>query len=329
MIGFFKDRNAVQIPVLLLLTLVLKGSYIAIPLPPAKINQSGLLQGWIDFAVSPVVNGSLAGLVTVIMLTISALYGNYVCSASRMFTKNNLLAAIGMLLFSSLFPGIHWLHPGIFMLPIAILLYQQLLRLYNTGQPRSILVNIGLIIGSAYLLYHPFGWMLCVGFFALATMRAFKITEWLLLLLSTFLPLYFALSFDYIFNAWMPNKYIPELSALKKLPLPSPLVFVTGTLAFLWVSFGLLNWQQHTRRMLIQTRKNWYVLLFMGLCMLPTLLWPFGNTTMGLTMLTFPAGIVAAQAFGNKQKDFWAASLFWLLVLVSLLGAWYITYGKA
>ena len=81
----------------------------------------------------------------------------------------------------------------------------------------------------------------------------------------------------------------------------------------IWILAAIPMWQKQMRRMLIQSRKNWYQLIFMGIFILPMAIFPEGNASEALTLLSFPAASFAANAF-TGEKTMLSVLLFWLII---------------
>ena len=160
MIGYFKERNSFQVPALLFLTLAFKLVFVYHPNPDVASQPGGLLAPWLARSVFPVLNPTFAATVSVLIIFLSALFANYLLVTCRMFSRNNLLVALSMILFTSLFPSSNQISAATLLLPLLILLFRQITRLYNSSKARPIIINIGMLTGAGYLLYHPFIWLL-------------------------------------------------------------------------------------------------------------------------------------------------------------------------
>jgi hypothetical protein len=88
------------------------------------------------------------------------------------------------------------------------------------------------------------------------------------------------------------------------------------------VLIGLFNWQNKNRRMVIQIRKNWAVLVVMLLVMVPL---PFINRNSGLETLLLwavPVSPFAAHAFLSDRKNTVPNILFWIFIVLIILNNW-------
>lgn len=322
MIGYFKERSSLQVPALLLLAILLKVGYVSAPVSqPMYMSDGGMLAQWLNSNSGSFRPGFLFGFGLVALMA-SVLYGGFVTSNRRMFAQRHVLVPMSMLLFSSLFPFSNVMLPALLVLPLLIGTFASLTRLYQSEHPRTSIINAGILSGLGYLLYHPFIWVLPGCFIGLAFMRPFRLAEWVLLLAGMLTPVYFVLATEFLTNHWHPASHLPTLGHIQWPTAISWYGWLCISMALVWLLAGFNSWQQQTRRMVIQGRKNWYSLLMMGLFMLPGLLLPQGNTAGMLALLSFPAGSLMANAFVSEGKGIGQLLFFWLLVIVVAVAGW-------
>ncbi len=321
MIAYFKDRNSFQVPALLFVALALKLVFINYPHYDAGSQPGGLLSQWLSLKVMVWLNPAFAATLSQIIIFLSALFASYLLISCRMFGRNNLLVALSILLFTSLFPASNQLSPATLMLPLSILLFRQVTQLYNRTAARPVIINLGMIAGLGYLLYHPFAWLIPFCFVGLAGMRPFKITEWLLLLAGIITPAYFLLSYQFFTDQLHVKEHFISWNYYSQFPHFSMYTWIAAAAALIWILAAIPLWQGQMRRMLIQSRKNWYQLMFMGIFILPMALVPKGNIAETITLLSFPAGSLAANVFQGENKLF-PLILFWVLIACIGVAAW-------
>jgi hypothetical protein len=317
MIDFFRRNNSFHIPILVLLAFSLKLGYFGkSPEQSAlgKKSPGGLLDPFLYNNFTQNLDPFFVNGVAVILLLFSAVYQNQVLTNRRMFQRSHMLTGLSVLLFTSLFPVEFELHPTIVLLPFTIFLYQQMTALQNAQMPLAVITNIGLLCGISSILYHPFWWMLPCSLVVLAQIRSFRWNEWILMILTFFTPFYFILTYQFLTDQWQPRSLFPAWGYPQMLKVPALPWIIAIAVSILWVGIGFFRWQSGKSRMLIQARKNWYILLTIGLFTLPTLFYPFGNTAEGLTLLSISAAPFAAHAFGEGKKK-WPANLLLIMLL--------------
>ncbi|MES2646146.1 MAG: hypothetical protein V4717_04670 [Bacteroidota bacterium] len=321
MIAYFKERNSFQVPALLFVTLALKLVFIYHPNTETLSQPGGLLSEWLSNDILPGLNPTFVTVVSLLILFLSALFANYLLVSCRMTGRNNLLVALSIILFTSLFPTTNQMSAATLLLPLIIVLFRQITRLYNNAKVRPVIINIGMLTGAGYLLYHPFIWLLPCCFIGLAGMRAFRITEWLLLLLGFITPAYFLLSYEFLSNQWAPKAHLIDWQVYHKFPFTNPYWWAAIAVLAIWILAAVPIWQQQMRRMLIQSRKNWYQLIFMGIFILPMAIFPVGNASEALTLFSFPAASFAANAFTGERTTL-SVLFIWLIIAMIGVASW-------
>jgi hypothetical protein len=320
-IGYFKERNSFQVPALLFVTLGLKLVFIYYPHHDTGSQPGGLLPPWLTTSIFTRLNPTFTAAIAVLIIFLSSLFANYLLASCRMFSRTNLLVALSLVLFTSLFPSANELSAATLLLPLIIVLFRQVTRLYNSQKVRPVIINIGMLMGTGYLLYHPFVWLLPCCFLGLAGMRAFRITEWLLLILGLLTPVYFLLSYEFLTDQWNPMQHLISWKLYSHFPKANAYWWASISVAAIWIMAGTSGWQQQMRRMLIQSRKNWYQLIFMGIFIIPMGILPAGNLSEALTLLSFPAGSLASNAF-TGERTIPTILLFWLVVATAIAASW-------
>jgi hypothetical protein len=153
--------------------------------------------------------------------------------------------------------------------------------------------------------------------------RPFEITEWLVLLMGVICPFYFLAAWLYLNDKFSTfQSYIPDW----ELNLPdvtiTPVFLVTVILIIVILLIGLFYYQSESLRLLIQTRKNWGVLMVMLLVMLPI---PFINKNAGIDSLLLwivPASPFIAKGFLAPKKIVLPNLMFWSLIVLALIKNW-------
>lgn len=282
----------------------------------------GILSVWLSHTLNGGLLPGFAAFLATAIIFFSAFYANYVLATSKMTGRGNLLVALSIILFTSLFPACNQLSAAVIILPLLIFQFQQITKLYGLEKARPVILNIGLIAGTGYLLYHPYAWYLPCCFLGLAGLRAFKITEWLLLLFGMITPMYFILSYEYISDQWQPLRHLPHWPLLHAMGSGNIFWYLAIGIATIWLFIGLAGWQNQMRRMLIQSRKNWYQLLWVGFFTMPPLFIPGGNMSETLALMAFPVGALASNAFEQKERGLLTVILFWTILIVVTAAGW-------
>ncbi len=322
MVAPFKDNSPLAIIWLVLLSLLVH-SHFLIDFPGVQAPRpDGLFSLLLNRYIAPL-NAAIVLLIYHTIIIVQALRLNYLFSENKMYSKPNYLAAMVYVLLTGIFKEWSALTPALLDNLLVIWLYAKTVRLYNAPEPKTLLFNIGIIIGVSILFYHPSALLILVALFALMVVRPFVITEWLVLLMGVLSPFYFLASWLYLSDSLHTiNQYIPAW----QLNLPDTKIttwfFVTVGLILVILFIGLFYYQSESRRLLIHIRKNWGVLIVMLLVMLPI---PFINKDAGIDSLflwVIPASPFIAKGFLAPRRNYLPNLMFWALLGLGVLKNW-------
>jgi hypothetical protein len=265
-IGIFKQKNPGNAFVLLMYALVLKFPMFLHPYMPVLHKEDNylyrLILSWLDsfFHNTPVF---FAALSFVLLFTQATLF-NRICNHQKILPKPTFLPGMAYVLVTSLLPDWSHFSAPLLLNSIMIWTWYKMMALYNNNRPDSAIFNIGVLTGVVTLLYVPALFFLLLVFFALVTMRPFRIREWLMGLLGFTFPYYFLFIILYIGNRWNWKSMVPSITIT--LPgLPHSLWTTLG-IVLLIVPFIIGGYfvQANLNKVLIQVRKSWSLsLLFL------------------------------------------------------------------
>jgi len=327
MTGLFKDRQTFQIPLLVILIAAARLPFLGQPVEVPEKLVGGFLEPWFYGRLVKEFGILAMQLLALAWLMISIFLASFTALHARLFAKGSMLPAFCMFMVMIMHPQIAAPSPALVMLPLYILFFLNGLSMYATYKPVTSVVNAGLISGVGYLLYHPFLWIGLAGLVMLGQMRAFRPKEWIQYILAFCIPAYIVLAIQFLTDDWAPQLLLPRWG---KAAVPGFFHgywwMLAGMLIFLTL-IALPNWRFNLGRMLIQSRKNWYVLLLSGVCLVPSMFWPVQHFLQGLLLLSFPLGLFFANIFSG-EKAIWKSLLFWLWALVVVVMSWAWMQGK-
>lgn len=322
MVVLFRERSPASIIWILLIAIGLHAhSFLEQPVV-LSTAKDGLISYFFRSFLSGF-SGLPVFLLYLLLLLVQALRFNYVMNDLRMFQHSNFLTAMSYILFASLLPQWHTVTPALVANIFIIWIYSLILKLYNNKNPRALLYNIGLITGLAIVSYHPLVLMFFIVLFAVMVIRAFNLTEIFVLLMGFLTPVYFLGAYLFLTDQWDDLiRYLPSWDfrwpSLEKdyRLLLSLLVFLVSFLA------GIFVWEKNNRRMLIQSRKNWGVLLLVFALFLPVPLVHYQHSVNAMMLWLPPLAAFVANAFLYPRKTLFPLILFWLIVAVSVYNNW-------
>jgi hypothetical protein len=258
-----------------------------------------------------------------LVILLQAIRLNMVLSEMRMFQNNTYTIAMVYVLLSGIMTEWCRITPALMANFLLIWLFIKLCRLYNHPSPKTLLFNTGLIVGLSVICYYPTAILIGVVLFALIVVRPFRLAEWVILLMGILLPYYFLASILFLQDKIDKLQHsVPALGL--NLPVASwsvPLV-IRLTVLLLMMIAGLIFWQFTNRRMVIQIRKNWGIMMVMLFILLPI---PFIFKQAGIEsafMLVLPLASFASNAFSTPRRLVLPNILFWLAAVVLIYNNW-------
>lgn len=323
MVFLFRDKSIINIFFLVILSIAVHAHlFVNAPLVISNTND-GLFSVFLKQYIVGIPATTLFILYQVLLL-VQAIRLNMVLSDLRMFQNNNYTTAMAYVLLSGVL--VQWcsISPALIANFLLIWLFIKLSRLYNHPSPKTLLFNTGLIVGVAVLCYHPTAILILVVLFALAVVRPFNLAEWVILLMGILVPYYFLAAFLFL-NDTLPafKTYLPYLQL--NLPIQqwnTPLAVSLSVLVVVLLA-ALYYWQISNKRMVIQIRKNWGVMMVMLLILLPI---PFIFLHAGIEsafMSLVPLGAFAGNAFSYPRRLLLPNLLFWVAAAVIVYNNWW------
>lgn len=325
MIAIFKEKNPGAVLILFFLGLLLRLPFYVHPFPlDEHAIYTGYLSVWLDKLIifkSPsylTVNITIAYLLTFLQ----AVRINMIFSNQKMFGKANHLPGFCYLVFTCY--SFSWcvVSPSLIINSFLIFLFSQLMLLYNAQNPKINIYNSALLLGCAALLYHSNILFMLWVIFAIIILRPPKVSEWIIAILGIATPFYFLAIYLYLTNNLLQLKqFYLQFHFVKELPVLRGYAFGGFILIFIVSLLGVAFWQQSLRRMLIQSRKNWWLIVTGTIVSIFAFLVSFFHNQAGLPIILFAACLAANFFFNNKNKF---TNLFagWLIVLY-VFGTWF------
>ncbi len=317
MVILFRSKSIINIFYLLLLSL---GTHFHLFFMPPQVivhNNDGIFSTLLQKMVmgqSP----TILFLIYHAIVLLQAIRINMVLNDFKMFQQNNFTTAMAFVLLTGLLPQWSSISAALVANFLLIWIFIKLCRLFNHPSPKTLLFNTGLLVGFSMLCYHPTAILILVVLFALAVVRPFRLAEWLILLMGILVPYYFLFAWLFLTDQTASIKgFLPYLQLnLPVSTLNSPLIISLSLLA-IYLLTGLYYWQVSNKRMIIQIRKNWGVMMVILLIVLPI---PFIFQQAGLEaaiMSLVPIAAFAGNVYSYPRKMLLPNILF--LITISLV----------
>ena len=316
MIEIFKQKNPVN-----LLLLLIAGILIKLPMflePHGAVVRAGdgiLFEKIISF-FSPFAKSTpvLFPLLTFAMLFFQAIMLTRFINSQRMMTKSTYLPGLSYMLITSLLPEWNYFSAPLLCNTFMLLILSALFGIYNKPNVKGTIFNVGLALGIAGFLFISSLTFIIWILMALAVMRPFRFTEWLICILGITTPFYFYAIYTVIDGSWSWNEFVPRITI--DFPSLKQSAWLSGSVFLIMIPFltGGYYVQENLRRMLINVRKGWSLLL---LYLLAALLLPFVNssdTFENWIMAMVPMAAFHAYTYLYSAWRVYPRIVFWLMV---------------
>lgn len=322
MVSFFKDKSSFAVFAAVILSLCIHAHFLIAPPQILADNNDGLLHYFLQpFKTIPSI--AIAAIYHMVVV-LQALRLNYLMNDARMFAKTGYTTAAAYILLTALLPEWNNLSDALIANSFVIWVLFRIIKIYGNPHIKTLLFNIGLIASSTVLLYYAAVPLLIIVFIALAILRAFRINEWLVLLLGICTPFYFYAGYLFLNDKLSEAKEIANGFAINAIhPQNIAALIIVCVVAGLSILSGIYFWQKYNTRMVVQIRKNWSIMFLLLLLFIPMVFflknaWPFS-----LLLACVPAAAFVSNAFLYPQKNFVAAVFFWFLAVAVIYNSWH------
>ncbi len=328
MIGILKQKTPVNIFLLLVLGVVLKLPMFLHPHIPLAKNSDGVFFSKVLQLLAPTGQStpSLYPFLAFSLLFLQAVMLTRFINIQRMMSRPTYFPGMAYMLITSLLP--EWNHFSAPLIVNTILLFvlSGLFKIYNQPNAKGAIFNIGLALGVASFLFFPAITFIVWILLALAVMRPFKINEWMLCIVGITTPFYFYAIYLFITDQWSWQHLWPHFSV--SMPAIRQSAWLAGSAFLLVVPFlgGGYYVQDNLRKMLIQVRKGWSLLL---LYLLGAIFIPFVNSSDNFenwVMAAIPFAAFHACTYLYSTLRIIPLLIFWLTVAY-ILGYQYYEIG--
>ena len=328
MIGIFKQKTPVNILLLLVFGVLLKLPMFLHPhIPVVRVSDGVFFQKLLLFLVptarsTPAVYPVLA----FALLFLQAIMLNRFINTQRMMSKPTYFAGMAYLLITSLLPEWNYFSATLIVNTILLFVLSRLFSIYNQPNAKGSIFNIGLALGVAAFVFFPSITFIIWILLALAVMRPFRLNEWILCLVGITTPFYFYGIYLFITDQWSWGHLWPYFSVA--MPLIKQSAWLAGSAFLLIVPFlaGGYYVQENLRKMLIQVRKGWSLLL---LYLFGAIFIPFVNNSDSFenwVMAAIPFAAFHACMYLYSTMRILPLLIFWLTVAF-ILGYQYYEIG--
>lgn len=324
MIALFKQKSPGNIIVLFVFGLLLKLPAFLYPSIIPATDADGWLYIMLYNWITSQGNLLLSAVIAFLILYIQSIIVTSIINEYRMTSKQTFLPGMAFILISSLLPHWNYLSAPLIASLFIIWAFSKLLKLYNVSNANTTIYNIGLLLGFASAFYFPSLIFLICIIIGIMILRALRINEFFLLILGITTPYYFYLAYLFLTDKFSTDSLIPSLGI--NLPPVQNSLWIVASVVLLLIPFlvGAYYVQTQLRKMLIQARKNWSILL---LYLLFATFIPFINSTDNYTtwvIVVAPFSVFHACTYYYPPMK-WIPVLIFFIMVGFILAQQYLT----
>jgi hypothetical protein len=327
-IGIFKQKSPANILLLLVFGVLIKLPMFLHPHIPAEREGQGIFFKAILKFLSPTGHASpiIYPLLAFGLLYLQAVMLTRFINTQRMISKPTYFPGMAYMLITSLLPEWNYFSAPLIVNTLLLFVLSGLFRIYNQQNAKGSIFNIGLAMGIASFIFFPAITFVIWILLALAVMRPFRLNEWILCMVGIMTPFYFYAVYLFINDEWSWSNLWPHFSI--GLPIIRQSAWLAGSAFLLIVPFlgGGYFVQDNLRKMLIQVRKGWSLLL---LYLLGAIFIPFVNNSDSFenwVMAAIPFAAFHACTYLYSTLRILPLLIFWLTVAF-ILGAQYYQHA--
>lgn len=326
MIKILREKSIGGVIVLLLTTVLVHYHLLVQPIS-FTTNDVGFLNTLISKYKTTILPQAWVVLYFVLIFS-QSLQLNFLLGNGKMFPKIGLTTAFAYLLLTGLVKEFSAINASILINSLLIWIFAKIIHLYNHQHPKAILFNIGLLVSICIAIYPPSIVFVVFIFFGYTIMRPFSITELLVLLLGVLSVFYVIIAILFLQDKLLLAKqFIPSFGI--SFPVPQKINYHywlnIGGLLLMFI-IGFLSFIPNSNRMVIQSRKNWGVmlLLFATLCLFSFL---FNYKTIScLFLILIPIASFTSNFLVYPKKLFFVNVVLLFVVSVIVINNYYWLY---
>lgn len=313
MVGLFKQKSPGNIFILFIFGLLIKLPLFLHPRnATASAYEGRLYHLLIDDLPQP--NGFVASLFALGFLFVQALMITYLVNEYRMVPRQNYLPGMAYLLITSLLPEWTYLSAPLVCNTLLIWILVKLLRLYGQPYARPQIFNIGLLTGLASYIYFPSAVFIVCILIGIMILKPFRLNEVVLFLIGCITSYYFYAVYLFLNDRFHIRQLFPSISL--RVPQIRSTIWLAASTLLIGIPFliGGFFIQIHLRKMLIQVRKNWSILL---MYLLLAFFVPFINSNQSFTtwvLIAVPFAAFHACAYFYQKREWLNLVLFFITV---------------
>lgn len=314
LIGIFKSNQKIINVVVVVITLI-------IMVPSLWIDNSIILNNGI---FGEIINGIrviawLNYLVSVLFISIQAIYLNYIINELKLVKNNTHLIALFYVLLYGLSPNFLVFNPILVANTFVLMMFHELSKSYNIQQPFSVSFNTGFLIALATLLYFPFILLFIFTWVVFAYASIPKWRNFAISVIGFLVPFIFYGAYLFLTDTYVN---ITQALGLKTAIFNEVIIQkISPILYYTLLGIGLLSLFhliQNISKDVIKIRKFKMVFLIMFFFTLLFIVINGADFMAAYSVITIPLSVFLANYF-NEIKRSWLSELLLIVLLVAAI----------
>ncbi|MEL6717952.1 MAG: hypothetical protein AAFP82_04495 [Bacteroidota bacterium] len=319
MLSFFRTNQILGSLIFLLYLLILRSVPLVLtPLEAWSPKASGVLYTWSINLLkdSPV---WVEDLVSVVLLFIHAVYITLFLRKHQMSGENILMPSVLYLLTACAIPTFLHFNPLVLANTFLLIAIDQMMGIYRNPNSAGKIFNIGFWIAVASLFYFSYSCFLLLAIFGLSSLRAFKLNEFLSLVIGA-LSVYF-LAYTYAFwndQLWEfhQSQILDNIAIWDLLNAGSSNTYVELAIIGIFLLVSLITYGTIVRRQNMQFQKRTGILYIIAAVSASSILFQANIDVAHVGILVVPVGILLGLMVNSLNKTSAEIVHLFLLLLV-------------
>jgi len=250
------------------------------------------------------------------LLLVQSLIFNRIINSYNLLGKSTYLPALLYVSAGSLITPFLILSPVLFCNFLILWMMEKFLSIYKRDQVRSVMYDLGMMVGLGTLIYFPFVAMLPLLWISLMIFRPFNWREWVAVV-TGFFTIFFFLGVFYYWNDSLDQFYRIWLPLASKFPtnlrinLYDTLVLIPVAVILI---LGFFQLQTNFFRSVVHLRKSFQLLFFMFVIGLVSFYLKEDLQLYHFLLCAPPAAVLMAYYFVHAGKQWLYESMYVILI---------------
>lgn len=316
MTGIFRQKSPGNIILLIILGILIKlPSFFHAKGALIKLGDGILYKGLISLISTVTANNFfIFSLLAFILNIVLAFMLLHFINAHRLMVKSNFLAGMSYILVSSFLPSFNYFSSNLIASVFIFGAFINFFKSSNIKHDKNNIFNASLLIGIASLFFLPAFVFVIWGFIALAILRPFRLSEWIILVLGATTPYYFFAAYLFLSGNFHIPEYFFEWSFFTSKATYS--LWHAGALFLLLAPLlaGIYYMQANSGKMMLHIRKAWYLFLWYLVISMIVGLFNIENSSENMILILIPIAAFHGYGYLNAELKLYPKISFWVSI---------------